>query len=127
MQWPGVLWPAACCPIATPPSLLANQHVTLFSHTGAHHHQRFAQTVTSRQSDKTQHNSRQAMNTHLQQGMGTALVHVLLSNGGALDVITRTDKALLANAELHMPAWKHQKPGHLYGLAVLRNYNYDDL
>ncbi len=68
------------------------------------------------------------MNTHLQQGMGTAvLVHVLLSNGGALDVIMRTDEALLTNVELRVPAWKRQKLGHLYGLAVLCNYNYNNL
>jgi hypothetical protein len=26
-----------------------------------------------------------------------------------------------------VPAWKRQKPGHLYALAVLCNYNYDDI
>ncbi len=93
------------------PSLLAKQRVTLFSHTSAHHHQWFVQTVTSRQSDKTQHNPHQAMNTHPQQSMGTAvLVHVLLSNGGALGVITRTDEALSANAELRLEAPEARPP-----------------
>lgn len=69
------------------------------------------------------------MNTHPQQaGTQQGMGDLLSSNGWTLDAITRTDEALsAAQGKLCVPAWKRQKPGHLYALAVLRNYNYDDL
>ena len=67
------------------------------------------------------------MNTHPQQaGTQQGMEDLLSSNGWTLDAITRTDEALsAAQGKLCVPAWKRQKPGHLYALAVLRNY--DDL
>ncbi len=64
------------------------------------------------------------MSTHPQQDMWS----LLSSNSWTLDGITRTEEALAAaKGKLCVPAWKRQKPGHLYALAVLRNYNYDDI
>jgi hypothetical protein len=64
------------------------------------------------------------MSTHPQQDMWS----LLLSNGWTLDSITRTEEALtMAKGKLCMLAWKRQKPGHLYTLAILHNYNYDDI
>jgi hypothetical protein len=69
------------------------------------------------------------MSTHPQQaGAQQGMGDLLSSNGWTLDAITRTEEALAAaKGKLCVPAWKRQKPGHLYALAVLRNYNYDDI
>ena len=69
------------------------------------------------------------MSTHPQQASAQQdMCSLLSSNGWTLDGLTRTEEALAATGgKLCVPAWKRQKPGHLYALAVLRNYNYDDL
>ena len=67
------------------------------------------------------------MSTHPQQASAQQdMCSLLSSNGWTLDGITRTEEALAATGgKLCVPAWKRQKPGHLYALAVLHNYNYD--
>lgn len=109
--------------------MLTNQHLEFFFLSLFAHHHWCVHRVTSHQSNKTQQHNPRSMSTHLQQastqqGMG----ELLSSNGWTLNTITHTDKALsMARAKLCMLAWKRQKPGHLYTLAILHNYNYNNL